>query len=78
MTTRDLEKRLAAVEQEIARIKRGASISEEHQNHWVEKVAETFSSPEDQAAFDEATRLGRKWRQAENRRGIEGRNGAKK
>jgi len=34
-------------------------------NYWIEETAGMFSDPKDQAAFDEAMRYGRKWRNAQ-------------
>jgi len=68
MTTIELEKRLTAVEEEIAALKTRGVIPPASPNHWVEKMAGTFSRPGARAAFDEAMRLGRQWREAQRPR----------
>jgi hypothetical protein len=62
MTTSQLEKRLSAVEKEIEKLKaapaRGAN---HHPARVLEKVHGTFQND---AAFQEAVRLGRRWRKS--------------
>ena len=62
MSTAELEKRVTALEREMAELRAKIEIPPDSPNRWVEEIAGTFSSPEDVAAFDEAMRLGRKWR----------------
>jgi hypothetical protein len=60
MTIKDLENRISAVEQEIAQLKAERLTSaKRHPIHALEKLHGTF---EDDEAFREAMRLGRKWR----------------
>jgi hypothetical protein len=65
MTTTELENRLAAIEQELTLLKARISIPPASRNHWIEKIAGTFSSPDARTAFDEAMRYGRQWRAAQ-------------
>jgi len=65
MTTVEMEKRLTAVERELAELRSRVMIPATSPNHWVEKMAGTFSSPNARAAFDEAMRYGRKWRESQ-------------
>lgn len=65
MTTTEMEKRLCIVEQEIAELRARVMIPPSSPNHWIEKIAGTFSSPDAKAAFDEAMRYGRKWREGQ-------------
>jgi hypothetical protein len=60
MSTREIEKRLAIIEQEIAHLK--AERRPAHPIHALEKIHGTFENDE---AFKEATRLGRKWRESQ-------------
>jgi hypothetical protein len=62
MTTAQVESRLTALEQEVARLKAQIVTATPHANNWVEEIAGTFAND---PIFDEAVRLGRKWRQAE-------------
>jgi hypothetical protein len=63
MSTREIEKRLTAVEREIAHLKQERrSATGTHPVHALEKIHGTF---ENDAAFQEATRLGRNWRQSQ-------------
>jgi hypothetical protein len=61
MSATEIERRLVAVEQEIARLKanRGALA---HPIQALEQIHGTF---EDDEAFREAMRLGRKWRESQ-------------
>jgi hypothetical protein len=65
MTASELENRLASIEQDLALLKSRVLIPPTSPNHWIEAIAGAFSSPEDRAAFDEAMRYGRQWRNAE-------------
>lgn len=65
MTTTNIEERLSAVERELAELKSRIMIPTTSPNHWIEKVAGTFSSPDAKAALDEAMSYGRKWRCAQ-------------
>jgi hypothetical protein len=63
MSTREIEKRLTAVEREIAHLKHERNpAAEAHPIHALEKIHGTF---ENDNAFQEATRLGRNWRQSQ-------------
>ncbi|HVX86960.1 MAG TPA: hypothetical protein VH253_19405 [Phycisphaerae bacterium] len=61
MTTAQVESRLLALEQEVARLKAQIAAAPNGTN-WVESIAGTFAND---PLFDEAMRLGRKWRQSE-------------
>jgi hypothetical protein len=64
MSTREIEKRLAAVEQEIERLKADrAPGSKAHPIHSPERIHGIF---ENDRAFQEATRAGRKWRDSQH------------
>lgn len=63
MSAAELEKRLAAIEHELANLKsERASTVKTHPIHTVEKIHGTFENDE---AFKEAMRLGRKWRKSQ-------------
>lgn len=63
MSTREIEKRLAIIEQEIAHLKaERRPPAQAHPIHALEKIHGTFENDE---AFKEATRLGRKWRESQ-------------
>lgn len=63
MRTAEIEKRLAAVEQEVAHLKaQRLPSAPAHPVHALEKIHGIF---EDDAAFQEAARLGRKWRDSQ-------------
>lgn len=68
MTTAEIEDRLTAVERELALLKAQISIPVTSPNHWIEKIAGKYSSPDDQKAFDEAMEYGRQWRKAQGPR----------
>jgi hypothetical protein len=59
MTTAEIEKRLTAVEKELAELRARIKQSVGGPHAWVERIAGSFSAPEDQAAYTEALRLGR-------------------
>ncbi len=61
MTTTEIERRLTVLEQEIATLKadRAAPVLKKHPAEVLEATHGTFQKDE---AFQEATRLGRKWR----------------
>lgn len=65
MSTAELEKRVTALEREMAELRAKIEIPPDSPNRWIEQIAGTYSSPEDVAAFDEAMRLGRKWRESQ-------------
>lgn len=67
MTVIELERRLTAVEQEIAQLRAQLSAREPHGDNWLEAVAGTFAHD---PIFDEAMRLGRQWRRGENRKSL--------
>jgi hypothetical protein len=59
MASVDLEQRVAALEAEVARIKSELGTASGRQYPSWEEIAGTFA---DDPAFEEAMRLGRKWR----------------
>ena len=59
MASSDLEKRLATLEAEVAKLKAESKKSAANQRPWWEEIAGTFA---DDPAFEEAMRLGREWR----------------
>jgi len=59
MASSDLEKRVAALEAEVAKLKAESTKSAANQHPWWEEIAGTFA---DDPAFEEAMRLGREWR----------------
>jgi hypothetical protein len=65
MDTLEIEQRLAAVEIEIARLKARQEQTLEHPIRALEKLHGTFENDE---AFQEAARLGRRWRQSQRPR----------
>jgi len=62
MTSAELEKRLARVEQEVAQLKSAQAGIARHPLHTLEQIHGIFENDE---AFREAARLGRKWRRAQ-------------
>ena len=66
MTASEIEKRLIAIEQELANLKsERAASAKAHPIRALEKIYGTF---EDDEAFREAVRLGRKWRESQRSR----------
>jgi len=65
MTTTEFEHRLTAIEHELAELRSRVMIPPTSPNHWIEKIAGTFAAPDAKAAFDEAMRYGRQWRNAQ-------------
>ncbi len=66
MTTSELEKRIAAVEREIADLKaERATTTKKHPVHALERIHGTF---EDDAASREAARLGLQWRKSQDKK----------
>jgi hypothetical protein len=68
VTVVELERRLTAVEQEIAQLRMQLSAREPHTDNWLEAVAGTFAND---PLFDQAMRLGRRWRRTENRKSLQ-------
>ena len=62
MTTAKVESRLTALEREVARLKAERPIADPRPLHALEVLRRTHGTFEDDAAFREAMRLGRKWR----------------
>lgn len=58
MTVSQIERRLAALEADVAKLKAAPN----GQNRWWEQIAGSFSND---PVFDEAMRLGREWRDDE-------------
>ena len=56
-----LEKRVALLEAEVARLKRKVDSSDSSSTPWWEKIAGTFA---DNSAYDEAMQLGREYRES--------------
>lgn len=61
MAAQNIEKRLAALEAEVAELKKKASPAGQDNRHWVEKIYGAFTGSE---AFKEAMELGRKYRES--------------
>lgn len=66
MTTAQVELRLTALEQEVARLKAQIAVSPSRGNNWVEKIAGSFAND---PVFDDAMRLGRQWRLSQRPQG---------
>ena len=62
MPTASLEKRVAALEAEVSRLKQIGSSTTEPQKPWWEESRGTFKND---PAYDEAMQLGREWRKAQ-------------
>lgn len=65
MTAAQVESRLSALEQEVANLKAQIAAAPTHPNKWVEEIAGTFAND---PIFEEAMRLGRKWRETQRPR----------
>ncbi len=62
MAVREIELRVAALESEVAQIKRELNKSAQSKEHWVDKVYGAFADDPD---FLEAMRLGRLYRESQ-------------
>jgi hypothetical protein len=62
MTATDLERRLTKVEQELARLQNERAPARRHPASALDQIHGIF---ENDQAFQEAARLGRKWRRAQ-------------
>jgi hypothetical protein len=68
MSIIEIEKRLIAVENELARLKAERSaVGQGHPIHALDRIHGTFENDD---AFKEAMRLGRKWRTSQGPRGV--------
>ena len=63
MTATEIENRLIAIEQELAHLKSERTLAAKP--HPIQALEKIHGSFENDAAFKEATRLGRKWRQSQ-------------
>lgn len=61
MSTNNIEKRLTALEREIAQLK-ARTVAQMHPVHSLDRIHGMF---EDDVAFREASKLGRKWRKSD-------------
>jgi hypothetical protein len=77
MSLANIEHRLSAVEEELAKLKAAQRHTPGKKAHPVETLDAIHGTFADDEAFREAMRLGRRWRQAENARGRNGRRRAK-
>ena len=75
MTLTTIEKRLAVIERELEKLKSSRGTSLGKKAHPVETLDAIHGTFENDNAFQEAMRIGRKWRKAQD--GI-GRNGKKR
>ena len=66
MSTTEIEKRLRAVEKDIAQLKAERKPASTHPVRALEAIHATFANDE---AFEEAMRLGRKWRRSQRTNG---------
>jgi hypothetical protein len=62
MTTASIEKRLTAIEQDLAQLKAERNPAKVHPVIALERIHATFENDE---SFQEAARLGRKWRESQ-------------
>jgi hypothetical protein len=63
MSTTEIEKRLTAIERELAQLKgERATTAKSHPIHALEQIHGAFENDE---AFREAARLGRQWRESQ-------------
>jgi hypothetical protein len=67
MASSNIEQRLAALETEVAELKRRLEPSPSPTDPWWRTVSGAFAGD---PAFQEAMRLGRQWRDRENARGL--------
>ena len=65
MSNAQLEKRLTALEQEVARLKAGIGEKSRDKLPWWERIRGAFAND---PAFDEAMRLGRQYRRQSGKR----------
>ena len=64
-TTTQIEERLSALEEEVAQLKAKSMTEPVRQSErWWHKIAGTFADNPD---FEEAMRLGREWRESQNK-----------
>ena len=56
-----IERRLAALEEEVARLKERLDAADGPKKDWTKEIAGTFAND---PAFEEAMRLGRRWRES--------------
>jgi len=61
MSSADLETRVSALEAELAKLKAEISTSSGRQGLWWDEISGIFAND---PAFEEAMRLGRKWRES--------------
>ena len=62
MASTSLEKRVAVLEAEVARLKQERAATTETKKPWWEEIRGTFKND---PAYEEAMRLGREWRMAQ-------------
>ena len=67
MTIAQIEKRLAALEAEVANLKKSPTPSSTPKKQWWNEIAGAFADCPD---FERAMRYGREWREAENRKSL--------
>jgi hypothetical protein len=77
MSLTDIEQRLSAVEKELAKLKAAQRPVPLHKAHPVETLDAIHGIFEDNEAFREAMRLGRKWRAAQDQKSRNGKRRAK-